>query len=166
MSHGSCVIAVQGPADQLERQVAWEMEPFEEYDHPELGLIDGSGWSWYELGGRRDGGLGGTNITQAKMFRKAANSHFACNVFLHNRLWHECAHRGVWPYEDEERKRRAGHRKTDPQKFFAKSSYDPTQLGEEIVWDETITTWERDFADWFIKPLHPEWFLVSVEYHV
>ena len=101
------------------------------------------------------------------MFRKAANSHFACNVFLHNRLWHECAHRGVWPYSDEERRLRAERWKADPQKFFAKSFYDPTQLGEEIVWDETITTWEKSyFADRFIKPLQPEWFLVLVDYHV
>ena len=165
MSHGSCVIAVQGPADQLERQVAWEMEPFEEYDHPEFGRIDASGWDWYELGGRRDGGLGGTRIVQVKMFRKAANSQFASSVFLHNRLWHECAHRGVWPYSDEERRLLAKSRKADPVEFFARSLY-ADRRGEEIVWDETREKWEKEFFGRFLKPLDPDWFLVLVDYHV
>ncbi len=166
MSHGYSVVAVEGPADQLEKQVAWEMEPFREFDHPELGLIDGSGWDRYELGGRRNGGLGGTNIVQVKMFRTAANSHFACNVFLHNRLWHECAHRGVWPYSDEERRLRAERRKADPQEFFAKSLYAPDRLGEEIVWDEPREAWRKEFIGRFIEPLDPDWFLVLVDYHV
>jgi hypothetical protein len=209
MSHGYSLIAVEGPLAQVKKQVAWEMEPFKEYEDPERGPIDGSGWDWYEVGGARYGGLGGTNIVQVKMLnleavravevvrraavyenlydcpnppreydlqkgetqdqyvtRKMANYHFSKNVFLHNRLWHECEHRGVWPFEDEERKRRAERRHADPQEFFVKSLYAPDRLGEEIVWDESRRTWEEEFFGRFIKPLDPDWFLVLVHYHV
>jgi hypothetical protein len=60
-------VAIEGPLSGGEEQLAWEMEPFREYEDPEVGPIDGSGWDWYMLGGRRDGGLGGTNVVQVKM---------------------------------------------------------------------------------------------------
>jgi hypothetical protein len=94
-----------------------------------------------------------------------ANFHFAVNVFLQNRFWHECEHRGVWPYSEDERKERAKRRLSNPQQWFAKSLYDD-RLGKEIVWDVPRETWEKEFFTRFIKPLDPGQFLVLVDYHV
>lgn len=60
MSHASLVVAVEGPHSEIEKQIAWEMEPFDE--NGEF-FADGSRWDWYVIGGRSSGLLGG-NIVQ------------------------------------------------------------------------------------------------------
>lgn len=54
MSHAAILVAVDGPEEKFEEQIAHEMEPFDEGGKF---FSDGSRWDWWVIGGRFSGRL-------------------------------------------------------------------------------------------------------------
>jgi hypothetical protein len=103
------------------------------------------------------------NITKEKFISDRTQGWFPSHyAFLYDRKWHERERMGFFGMSAKTECEIAG--KENVHRCKAKSQTDPDAY--IVTWGEDRPTWECKFYDRFIKPLSPETFLVTVDYHV
>lgn len=206
MSHATVLVAVDGPQEKVEQQVAYEMEPFDE--NGEF-FRNGSRWDYWTIGGRWSDLVCEGNIIQVKSLdlakllesqksdafknwhewkadkdtndrikefiygvkqgesieqyveRRVQHAFPAHGAFLRNRRWHENERMGWWGMTA------ATECEVGRGPIVGKCLVrDVKTKSEIVVWKSDQATWGAKFYDRFVKPLPPETFLVTVDYHV
>lgn len=135
------------------------MAPFEENGM----FSDGSRWDWYVIGGRWDGLIVPGNKIQVKDLKKIKFDHKvpAHYAFLRNRRWNEAQRMGWFGRTIPSECKLAG--KDETKRCLYRH---PKMKASVTVWNETDEEWNKSFYDRFVKPLPPETWLVTVDFHV